>query len=123
MIIRAFYTPENKVMLLYLVRKLNEGETFTQALDTETARGSFKDLPYDDIDAKDFPDKTKKEKWRGEKGKGIWIDESIITPKEARKAKEDDLDAELAKPNADPVKVIRLNRELEKMKNAVAISQ
>ena len=116
MIIRTFYTPENKVMLLYLVRKLNEGETFTQALDAETARGSFKDLPYDDIDANDFPDKTKKEKWRGSKGKGIWIDESIIPPKEARKAKGDELDAALADPNTDPVKVIRLNRELEKMK-------
>jgi hypothetical protein len=73
-------------------------------------------MPFDDIDSNDFPDKTKKAKWRGEKGKGVWVDESIITPAEARKAKEDELDAELAKESPDPVKVIRLNRDLEKMK-------
>lgn len=114
--IRAFYNNDGSISLLYLVRKLRDGETLEQALDEETKKTGLDKLPFDDFDPKDLPDKTKKEKWRGEKGKGIWIDESIITPKEKRQSKEKELDDELAKPNPDPVKVIRLNRELEKMK-------
>lgn len=113
--IRVFYEADKSLRMLYLVRKLREGETESQALDLETSRAGIT-LPFDDFEPTQFPDKSKKAKWRGEKGKGIWIDESIITPKEARKAKEDALDAELAKPNPDPVAVIRLNREMEKMK-------
>ena len=113
--IRVFYKPDNLICLLHLVRELKEGETFEQALDAETIKTGL-NFPYDDFDPKDFPDKSKKEKWRGEKGKGIWVDETIITPKERRQAKELELDTELAKPNPDPVLVIRLNRELEKMK-------
>lgn len=114
--IRVFFKPDNNLAMLYLVRQLKDGETESQALDAEMAKARLDGLPFSDIDPKDMPDKTKKEKWRGSKEKGIWIDESIVTPNEARKAKEDELDTELAKPNADPVKVIRLNRELEKMK-------
>lgn len=114
--IRAFYKSDGSISLLYLVRKLREGETFEQALDEEMKKARLDHLPFDDYDPKDFPDKTKKAKWRGAKGKGIWVDESIVTPKERRQAKEAELDAELAKDNPDPVKVIRLNRELEKMK-------
>lgn len=113
--IRIFYKPDNTLQHLYLVRNLNEGETFEQALDAETKKIGIT-YPYDDYEPTALPDKSKKEKWRGQKGKGIWIDESIVTPAEKRKAKEEELDAELNKPNPDPVKVIRLNRELEKMK-------
>jgi hypothetical protein len=113
--IRAFYKPNNGITLMYLVRKLREGETEEQALNAEALRAGIT-LPYDDFEPTEFPDKTKKAKWRGEKGKGIWVDESIITPSETRKAKEDELDAELAKETPDPVMVIRLNRDLDKMK-------
>lgn len=114
--IRVFYKTDGLISLLYLVRKLKDGETEAQALDAESKKAGLDALPFDDFDPKDFPDKSKKEKWRGEKGKGIWVDESIVTPKEKRQAKEAELDAELAKDTPDPVKVIRLNRELEKMK-------
>lgn len=114
--IRAFYKPNGEVILMYLVRPLKEGETYEQALDAESSRASYGTLPHDDYDPKDFPDKTKKDKWRGEKGKGIWIDESIVTPKELIAQKKKELQEELAKESPDPVKVVRMFMNLKEGK-------
>lgn len=71
-------------------------------------------LPFDDIDPATLPDKIDREKWRGSKGAGVSVDATVITLAERRKAKEDALDAELAKPSPDAVETARLSRDLDK---------
>lgn len=113
--IRIIYTDRGFCILKPVAKAIPEGMSVEAFLESEAKKCHLEKFPFDLIDSKDLP-KCPSYKWRGEKGKGIWIDESIVTPAEKRKAKEAELDAELAKDNADPVKVIRLNRELEKMK-------
>ncbi len=113
--VRIIYTDNGFTILKPVLKAIPEGMAIEDFLESEAKKCGLDSFPFDIINSEDLP-KEKPDKWRGSKGKGIWIDESIITPKEARKAKEDELDAALADPNTDPVKVIRLNRELEKMK-------
>lgn len=117
--IRIFYKPNGSIITMYPVMKcLKENESITEFLDKETIKAGFKDLPYDDFSPEELPDKNMREKWKGEKGKGVWVDHSIVTVGERIKSKQDELDKELEKESPDAVKLIRINRELEKMKNA-----
>lgn len=112
--VRVFFVEDKKIKIVIPINpKGLDWDTFWAI---ESKKLGLDKYESQDYNVSDMPSLKCVAKLRGEKGKGIWIDESIITPKEARKAKEDALDAELAKPNPDPVTVIRLNRELEKMK-------
>jgi hypothetical protein len=71
-------------------------------------------LPHDDIEPSELPSRKDRDKWRGKKGQGIYIDHSIITEAEKRQAIEDELDAELTKDNPDAIKAVRLQRKLDK---------
>jgi len=115
--VRIFYRDNKSIIYMVpIFKEKKAGQTDEDFMTEQSIKAKLDNVPFDDFDTKDLPDRSKMSKWRGEKGKGVWIDESIVLPAELRKAKADELDTELAKENPDPVKVIRLNRELEKMK-------
>ncbi len=76
----------------------------------------FRDgLPFDDIDTSQLPpDRKARDKWRGSKGNGVHVDNTIVTVAEKRQKVEDDLDAELAKPAPNAIVAMRLQRKLDK---------
>lgn len=120
--VRAIYMPDKIIKTLILPSHMRrEGETEEEHLERFhqemiTKGRTDLDAPFDDFDEKDLPrqDGFNRAKWRGEKGKGVWIDDSVVTEAEKRKAVEDELDAELAKPNTDLKKVAKLQRKLDK---------
>ncbi len=81
-----------------------------------SVKGGFSSLDYDDVLITDLPDKKvyPVEKWRGNKGNPITIDNTVETDAEKRQKIEDDLDAELAKQNPNAVAALKLQRKLDK---------
>ena len=71
-------------------------------------------LPCEDIDPKTLPSRKYRDKWRGKKGDGIKVDHSVVTKAEKRQLLEDKLDVELDKPTPDPIKAMKLQRQLQK---------
>lgn len=92
-------------------------ETDQELMDKCTQKLSHKDLPYCDIDKKDFPDRKYRNKWRmNADKKSIVIDGTLETIQEVVEAETNNLDTELAKSNPDPITVIKCQRNLEKLK-------
>lgn len=80
-------------------------------------------LPHDRLDDADLPgkndrSKTPRNKWRGAKGRGVWVDNVIVLKHERVAAAESALDAELAKAAPNVAELIRLFRSLEKARAA-----
>lgn len=100
---------------IVLSLKSGFGEVESEWLDriykkTEKECG-FSGFEFDDINASELPqDRSTRDKWRGKKGEGIWVDKTIITHTDIEK----ELDAELLKDEPDTNKVIRLDRRLRK---------
>ncbi|MBI5233523.1 MAG: hypothetical protein HY880_04140 [Deltaproteobacteria bacterium] len=114
---RVYYQTDGQVSVVYPAPKeKRDGETGEAFLERVCQRldTNLNTLPFDDMDASILPSRTDREKWRGSKGQGIKVDTTIITKAERRKAVETSLDAELAKPNGNPITAMRLQRQLEK---------
>ncbi len=115
--VRVFYRPDGGVSILKAVADACGGLSETECLDRETQKGNLKNLPYDDISEDQLPkDRESRDKWRGEKGKGISIDKSLVTKSEKIKELQDKLDAELDKNNPNGNKIANLQVKIEKLK-------
>lgn len=95
--------------------KKPEGLTMEQwndkQLEDVRKRPQFQGLAYDDMDSSQIPVRDKdRDRWRSKKGEKIKVDTTVRLRQDVL----DDLDAELAKPNADTVKLMRLQRKLDK---------
>lgn len=119
---KTVYYPETPEKFFELVGS----EPFDTRLETEqehldryyqevaVKRPNLAGLDYDDIDSSQLPPRADRDKWRGSKAAGLAVDLSVVTVAERRQALEDALDAELAKPNPDPVEAMKMRRNLEK---------
>ena len=66
-------------------------------------------LEYEDMEQSQLPaGRVDRDRWRGVKGQGVMIDKNVILRKDIGKQ----LDDELAIVSPDPVKVIKLQRQL-----------
>ena len=75
----------------------------------------YKGMAYDDVEDHEVPsDRTNRDKWRGEKGKGIYIDDSVKSDEERKKEVEDELIEELNKENPDTIKALKLRMKLDR---------
>jgi len=118
--VRVSYRPDGGVSITTFLREACLiGETELQCMDRiYSDNETLKDLPYDDLDPSQLPqDRKDRDKWKGEKGRGIWVDTSLVTKSEKTKELQDELDKELAKNNPSTVKVIKLQRLIEKVKD------
>lgn len=118
--VRVFYKPNGGVIVLSAVM-CGKDESPQACLERVGAkdcpRTEAKEcLPYDDIDSSQLPDRSTRNKWRGNKATKLRVDNTVVTQSEKMANAEADLEAELEKPSPDPVKVIKLQRKLEKAK-------
>lgn len=68
-------------------------------------------LDFEDMDTSQLPqERAKRNKWRGSKGNGVSVDETVVIREDLIK----DLDDELEKPNPDLKKAMKLQRKLDK---------
>jgi hypothetical protein len=117
---RIFYKEDGTVSIMSFPPKARiPGETDQEMIDRiaekDAPKSGLDGLEYEDVEASELP-QGDKEKRRGAKGQGVYIDESVVTTAEKRQALEDKIDTELAKPEAevDTAKVIKWNRKLQK---------
>lgn len=118
---RIFYKPDGTVSILHPAPKARlQDETdkkFLNRVAKKAVAGTeLEGLEFDDVEPDELPSRKDRDKWRGAKGGGIHVDESIVTKAEKRQALEDELDAELAKPEAEvnTAKAMKLQRKLDK---------
>jgi len=117
--VRVTYRPDDGVSVTtFIASACLENESESQCIDRLYGKIlELKGMPYEDMDSSKLPqDEANRDKWRGEKGKGIWVDNSLITKTEKLAEFQAKLDAELAKPDSDSVQVARLQRQIEKLK-------
>lgn len=117
---RVFYRPDGGVSITHFVAEAcAKEETVTECIDRlsvglEEMRLGY---PYDNKTLEELPpDRANRDKWRGEKGKGVWVDETLITRGQKMDELQKDLEAELDQPDPDPVKVIKYQRLIERTK-------
>jgi hypothetical protein len=118
--VRVSYRPDGGVSITtFLKEACLLGETELQCMDRIYSENeTIKDLPYDDLDPSQLPqDRKDRDKWKGEKGRGIWVDTSLVTKSEKTKELQEELDKELAKNNPSTVKVVKLQRLIERVKD------
>lgn len=103
--VRVFYKDDGKISVVYPVKKLHTPDY-------------LKGIPHKDMDSAELPQtRENRDKWRWNlKDKIIYIDNTIVTKKELIEEKENLLDAKLAKDVPDLISIIRLYRDLEKLK-------
>ena len=116
---RVTYKPDGQVSItIPLLKAKKKGESEQAFLDRAYAKAvienKFEGFDFDDMDTTDLPDYKKREKWRGNKATGVYIDESIITPAERRQVLVDDLNTEFGKPQSsrNSAKILDLQRRL-----------
>src|SRR3989344_4403256 len=83
--VRVSYRPDGGVSITsFVASACQEGETETQCMDREVRKNpTLADLPHDDVGPATLPqDRKDRDKWRGEKGSGIYIDRSLVTKQE-----------------------------------------
>lgn len=117
---RIVYKPDGQVSIIHpapnaRMPKETENAFLKRVFEKTMSDSGFKGLPYEDVDKSTLPqDRKDRDKWRGNKESGIYVDHTIVTEQEKRQAVEDQLDAELAKDEPNSVKVIGLQRKLDK---------
>lgn len=119
-IARVFYRTDGGVSIMYFNKEsCNQEETKTQCMDRIMITTNENGLPFDDMSLEDVAkfDRKNRDKWRGEKGKGIWIDTSLVSKREKIQEFTNELEKELDKDNPNPSKVLKLQRLVEKTKD------
>lgn len=117
-ICRVVYKPGGEVSVLYPAPKARrqfetDADFYPRIFADIAKKGGLEELPFDDVDTATLPDRKDRDKWRGGKATGLRVDLSVVTLAERRKAVEDTLDAELAKPQPNAVAALKLQRQLD----------
>ena len=115
---RIFYMPDGTVSVMAMARPIKDGEDVASIFDHDMGKfDDLKALPFDDVEDDSVPKRDEnRDKWRYRDIAGkkeLFIDNTIRLKREIIKDADDALDAELAKSNPDPVKVIKLQRDRE----------
>jgi len=109
MIVRVFYKLDQLIEILSC--------SPNRSLDKAAKKAGLSHLPFDDMDINDLPKgKGITDKLRGEKGKGVWVDNTVETKREAFDSLNVELDNELDSLNPDAIKALRLQRDKERLK-------
>lgn len=114
---RVYYKADGSVSIEYFVQEAcSEGEAEKACMDRLSIKSGHEGMPYDDIDpAHDLPkDRATRDKWRGEKGRGIWVEDSLTTRKEKIEEYRSKIEEELDRERPDPSRVLKLQRMIEK---------
>lgn len=117
--VRVWYHPDGKVSVSHPDKrpeKKPDGMTIDewagkQLNDVAKKAPQFQGLDFDDVDSSTLPIRDEnRNRWRGSKGQGVRVDNTVILRQDIEK----DLDDEFAKQVPNPVAVLRLQRKLDK---------
>lgn len=112
---RVILKENDKTEILFLINSNSLTDIdWAKKADEETKKYGKDSFDFIDIETKDLP-KCPKHKLKGNKENGLYIDENAITVDEIIEAKNKEIDLELEKETPDSIKLIRLNREKEKL--------
>lgn len=119
---RVFYRADGGVSIMhFLASACLPGENDTQCMDRIVGDTPDRDLPHDDVLREALPtDRKDRDKWRGEKGRGVWVDKSLVTKNEKLQELTVRLDEELGASSPNAVRVARLQRNIERLKQMSA---
>ncbi len=116
---RVFYKADGTISVMYPSPSVRiEGEideVFVKRIcDKDAKKLGFENLPYDDIDKINLPPgRADRDKWRGDKSQGVYVDTTVITENERREAIQVQIDAELDKAVPNAGKILKLQRDLK----------
>ncbi len=115
--VRVHYRLDGSVSVSSYVREAcKDGETETACRDRIDATTPYAGLSYDDVRVEDLPaDRTFRDKWRGEKGRGVWVDNTLTTRKDKMEEYQKKIDEELEKDRPDSSDVLKLQHLIEKV--------
>ena len=117
--VRVYYEKDGRVLITsFVAEACIHGETDTACMDRITIQNSMGNMEYEDMFPQDLPqDRTFRDKWRGAKGRGIHIDQSIITQQDKIKEYRTQLEEELDKESPNPSRVLKMQRMIEKFQD------
>jgi len=118
--VRVTYRPDGGVSVTsFAAGACQGGETETECMDRIMEKNpELANLPHDDILSSELPqDRKDRDKWRGSKGQGVWVDHSLVTKGEKIEELTQKLDEELDKNNPNSIKIAKLQRLIEKVKD------
>lgn len=120
--VKVFFRQNGKVSVMQIMSEAcRKGEPRDACLDRVAAqdcpRQGSRCLPSRTMERSELPkDGSARDQWRGSQGKGVWIDDSVVTKRERIRGLQQQLDAELVKSAPDPIAAARLQRQIEKEK-------
>jgi hypothetical protein len=116
-LVRAFYRLDGGVSITHFAPEAClANETVEECMDRITLTIAENGLLYDDMPPDQLPqDRTTRDKWRGEKGKGVWVDETLVTKQDKRNEYRAAMEAELDKDNPNASRVLKLQRLIERV--------
>ncbi len=117
---RVYYAVDGSVSIEYFMdNACIDGETETACMNRISIKTGHEGIPFDDIDPRtDLPsDRSTRDTWRGQKGKGVWADRTLVTRKDKVLEYRELLDRELDTDKPDPSKVLKLQRMIEKVQD------
>jgi len=117
---RVTYRDDGGVSVTYFLKSAcQEKETEKECVNRIYSNDQLlQGFPYDDVPRDQLPkDRKDRNKWRGAKGRGIWIDHSLVTKGEKIEELKIELDKELEKSNPSTVKVVKLRRLIERVRD------
>ena len=115
--VRIVYRPDETIATIIPAMKSkrpNEtlDEFYERVFRKAMASGGMADCDYDDVSPDTLPDRSMRDKWRGNKQTGIKIDKSIVLPHEKKQKDKDSISSELDKTSPDLLKVIKLQQKI-----------
>lgn len=114
--VRVVYRPDG-VSVIYAIADACVNVSETACLEREQIKSGLAGLPFEDMLPSELPqDRTDRDKWRGSKGKGIHVDESLVTKQETLAEIQAAYDAEDNNPKPDETKL----RRLQDLKEVIA---
>lgn len=118
-LVRVFYKPDGSVLITHFVADACESkDTVKSCMDRITSKNPENGMPYDDMTLDQLPqDRSTRNEWRGAKGKGVWVESSLITKSEKIEEFQTEIEIELEKDEPDASKVLKLESLIEKVKD------
>ncbi|MEN9561692.1 MAG: hypothetical protein RIQ56_965 [Candidatus Parcubacteria bacterium] len=115
--VRVFYRPDGGVSITHFAADACQtGETETQCMDRISSNNAEYGLPYDDMTIDQLPkDRADRDKWTGKKGKGVWVDTTLISRNDKVAEYKAELEEELNRPEPNASRVLKLEHLIEKV--------
>ena len=115
---RVFYRQDGGVSIMYFNKEAcQQNEEPVLCMDRLMVTTNEYGLPYDDMSIDEIVklDRSQRDKWRGEKGKGIHVDTTLVSKRDKVVAYQEELNTELDKAEPNASRILKLQRLIEQV--------